>query len=1710
MKKKILKKLALHASIAGLLSGLLAPYGAGKASANALGEGFDYTKVPKLLITELVPDSSNVAGSDAYEFVEVYNNSSRPVSLKDYSLDYHYLNSSSSDVDAVWSLTSLADNPVIPSKQSVVLWVMNSVNTGLTAADFNGNYGTSLVEGGNLFRVSGGGGMHNSAVRDFFLKDSSGKVVVSASYQNDDQTKPDKGIFYEYPMGGSAAMQMVTTGDYAAGLHVATPGMVESQFMPERTSDDSASELAIQHVPVTEAIDDIDLKLTAGVTANVYGDPSNVTAAVYYKLDSEASYTRLPMSINAERSANDNFAFEASISKERLMEDKLQYYMEANDGWVTKKTEVYTAQVKVLDFDPAKVPPLLVTELTPNTTNVNGADGYEFIEIYNNTDKTINLKDYKIYYRYTDSGPDADLVWRTDREEMMIGPGKTLVFWVINNGNGSKTVADFNANFHTNLTEDQDIYKIYSDGMANGSKRGVAIGTNTHADISVAYYDGALTNETPDNKGIQYKYPANSSTNMIKLSSGTEYASPGSVNPAQVPQVPVSVPDDNEPPMITDMTGTSSIDQSQNLAIVGDAGDNQSVKSVKLYYKSDQQSEYSSRYLYVDYNDTMYHFTLYSPDLIGKSSVQYYYVVSDGTHEVTSDIYKINITGGPDRSALRLNIKDGDLIRGTKTVKGTAEQAGPDTLRLDIDGKPLTSGTYHAAEKDAFFAFDANSVNYYFKNGVTIGDEILYTFMDPINAYTTLSVPIADTRLKAGDNVISVRAGTKSSPFDDRPEENKDDFTVKNIRLVFADGTVVYDPGYANPVKEIKMGDSAGRFPVVDFHFNLPDEQLKSKAYDWDTTKLPDGPHQVAVQSAEYGQKAVELTVDNTAPAIVATVEDGKTYRGEFTLNAEITDALAGVESTEAALDGEKIELPYTTSSSKLKPGNHTLTIKATDKIGNAADKNITFNVPNENPLKPELVFPVSEQSGAAGDLTVKVQDPTGDPMKVSFYKGYLFDASHQAGFTAYKNASEVEPPGMLKPEGEQAFTQEEYSQIASADGQYLNNDSDGKFPYHRFEIKLDPSVKATDSVVIDWQGKSLEGRQVSMYSWSPVSKVWNKLDGRVAGNEDFALTAEVKAGDYAVDGMIHVIVQDQIPVSQDPYDFSFVWMSDTQYYSESYPEIYEGNVKWIVDHKDDMNIKYVIHTGDVVDEADKEYQWQEADKDMKVLEDAKVPYGVLAGNHDVSHQNSDYTKFYQYFGNQRFKSQPTFGGSYLNNRGHYDLISAGGNDFVVVYMGWDIRDEDIQWVDEVVKKFPDRKAILNFHEYLLVSGNRAPIADKIYERVVVPNPNVIAVLSGHYHDAEELVDSIDDNGDGVADRKVYQMLADYQGAEKGGLGYIRLLQFDVKNNKIHVKTYSPYLDDYNFYEPGEHPGKDEFDLDVNLQPMKKRVATDYFGVKVYTGEQIDEKTGVASGNNASIHWEGLKAGGYYQWYAVAQDAYSGSARSDIWGFTAGKVSEAPVPTQTPATASPAPTPTPTPTPSATPAPTVPPTAVPFNDVGSKYDWAKEAIDTLTEKGIFKGTSDTTFEPGKNMTRADFMVLLVRMLDLKADFSSNFSDVRATDYYYEAAGIVRQLGIAAGVGGGKFNPKEAISRQDLMVLLMRALEVNGKLKLSGTETDLSRFRDKSKVASYAKDAVAAMINAGIVQGSGSGLNPAGTATRAETAQILYRVYNKVK
>ncbi len=173
------------------------------------------------------------------------------------------------------------------------------------------------------------------------------------------------------------------------------------------------------------------------------------------------------------------------------------------------------------------------------------------------------------------------------------------------------------------------------------------------------------------------------------------------------------------------------------------------------------------------------------------------------------------------------------------------------------------------------------------------------------------------------------------------------------------------------------------------------------------------------------------------------------------------------------------------------------------------------------------------------------------------------------------------------------------------------------------------------------------------------------------------------------------------------------------------------------------------------------------------------------------------------------------------------------------------------------------------------------------------------------------------------------------------------------------------------------------------------------------------------------------------------------------------------------------------------------------------YPWAEHAISVLASKGIIEGSSESEFSPAASITRADFLVLLVRTLGLNADFTGNFSDTGPSDYYYEALGIAKQLGISNGADGNAFRPHDLISRQDLMVLCARALQLAEVIGKPGGAAELASFQDSADVAAYAKESIAAMVKAGIVAGKGEALAPLDQATRAETAVIMYRIFNKL-
>ncbi|TSB44677.1 metallophosphoesterase [Alkalicoccobacillus porphyridii] len=285
----------------------------------------------------------------------------------------------------------------------------------------------------------------------------------------------------------------------------------------------------------------------------------------------------------------------------------------------------------------------------------------------------------------------------------------------------------------------------------------------------------------------------------------------------------------------------------------------------------------------------------------------------------------------------------------------------------------------------------------------------------------------------------------------------------------------------------------------------------------------------------------------------------------------------------------------------------------------------------------------------------------------------------------------------------------------------------------------------------------------------------------------------------------------------------TIVWMSDTQYYAKEYPDIFMNMTDWIKKNEDNQQIKYVVHTGDIVDQYTEKNQWKISHKAFKKLDHAKIPYGVLAGNHDVGHNRVDYSKFTHYFGDDRFSSKESFAGSYENNRNHYDTFSAGGRDFLMLYLGWGINKKDINWAKNVLEANPNKTVFLNVHDYLHANGKRSTQGNMLFQELVTAFPSIKVVLCGHYHGAAKAVDLLDDDGDGKAERAVYQMLADYQSAPSGGQGFMRLLTLDSQSNEMTVQTYSPYLDQYNYYPESTHPGKDSFTIQLPQQQRPGR-----------------------------------------------------------------------------------------------------------------------------------------------------------------------------------------------------------------------------------------------------------------------------------------------
>ena len=169
-----------------------------------------------------------------------------------------------------------------------------------------------------------------------------------------------------------------------------------------------------------------------------------------------------------------------------------------------------------------------------------------------------------------------------------------------------------------------------------------------------------------------------------------------------------------------------------------------------------------------------------------------------------------------------------------------------------------------------------------------------------------------------------------------------------------------------------------------------------------------------------------------------------------------------------------------------------------------------------------------------------------------------------------------------------------------------------------------------------------------------------------------------------------------------------------------------------------------------------------------------------------------------------------------------------------------------------------------------------------------------------------------------------------------------------------------------------------------------------------------------------------------------------------------------------------------------------------FSDLPESH-WASEAVSYLAGKNIISGRDNGTFDPQANITRAEFLKIVVNALNIpSADYNGQFADVSKDAWYASYVSSAHLKGIITG-DGGYFNPNSPVTRQDMAVILYRAISDKSASQMRDV------FHDSDDISNYAKEAIFYMYENGIINGRGDGMFvPKGTATRAEAAQMIYK------
>ncbi|MGI5949605.1 S-layer homology domain-containing protein [Peptoniphilus sp.] len=534
----------------------------------------------------------------------------------------------------------------------------------------------------------------------------------------------------------------------------------------------------------------------------------------------------------------------------------------------------------------------------------------------------------------------------------------------------------------------------------------------------------------------------------------------------------------------------------------------------------------------------------------------------------------------------------------------------------------------------------------------------------------------------------------------------------------------------------------------------------------------------------------------------------------------------------------------------------------------------------------------------------------------------------------------------------------------------------------------------------------------------------------------------------------------------RDENNYNFVFMPDTQNTVKFKTDVMNTGIDEFIKDKDRLNVKGVMHLGDVVENYDDKKQFDDAYDIFSKLPKAGVDTLMMPGNHDYYYHNEDPNKSIgDFYYKDTFGSDSEFASLNKNvvyspsGRSSYMKVKAGSYEYLILSLSWfdlSIDSNDYDWAENVLKENRENPTIVTSHNIVDCSPtepNSVVISD-VGENIwalIKKYDQVFMTVSGHFHGAGHRVEKNDAGDD------VIMVLSDYQFGYNGGNAFFKFAEFSEDANKIYLSTYSPYAAslpsdakgffDVNFMNGDGNDDVFDFNFDERFKDLKK-----------FDNDDSDTNN---SNDNEKDHSDN------------STRHHSRKDRGNSLFIETKKTDEQK-------------------------------NEIKISDI--EGHWAEDIIRKVVDKGYMDLIGDK-FYPEMKSTRITVVKALAKMENVDPNNYKKKTlddlDINSTDSGYVNWAI--ENNIIKGYEDNTFKGDRSITREEMATILNRYVE---NLNKNYEIKENIEFSDASDISDWAKSDVKKAVERGIFKGRDDKFYPTDNIKRAEVAQVIENILEK--